>query len=297
MKKNHIDKNRMLKLYPFLIVLLSLVSGCNPNGFEQHSSGLLYRVLNESESQIELRTGDYVELEFAYYTETDSLLFHSGEFGGYLKMQISENSHKGGCFEDALTLMNPGDKYIFIIPTDSFYAKTKKSPIPEGVKPGTNLYFNIHVIRKVPEVVINREKELLIKQMEKQEKVLLEQFISDNNIKTPPTKSGLYIIVTEEGKGKKAIANEQIAVHYTGKLLDGKIFDSSYKRKEPFVFRLGAEEAIKGWDEAFLGMRKGTKATLIIPSDLAYGKEGYASIIPPYSSLIFEIELIDDKKK
>lgn len=295
MKKNHINII-MIKLIPVFLILISLFYSCNSSEFKEHSSGLTYRVLNESESKIELRTGDYVELEFAYYTETDSLLFHSREIGGYLKMQISESSHNGGSFEDALTIMNPGDRYIFIIPTDSFYAKTKKSPIPEGVNSGTNLYFNIHMVRKVPEVVINREKELLVKEMEKQEMIVLEQFISDNKIKTPPTESGLYIIINEEGKGKAVKSGDLITAHYTGKLLDGKIFDSSYKRKEPFVFRIGNKEAIKGWDEAFLGMKKGTKATLIIPSKLAYGKDGYSSIIAPYSSLVFEVELIDIKK-
>ncbi|NJO91314.1 MAG: peptidylprolyl isomerase, partial [Chloroflexia bacterium] len=83
--------------------------------------------------------------------------------------------------------------------------------------------------------------------------------------------------------------------HYTGSLINGEIFDSSYNRNKPFAFKLGAKEVIDGWEEGFSYMKKGGKARFIIPSELAYGKEGFSTIIPPYSSLLFEVELIDIK--
>ena len=94
------------------------------------------------------------------------------------------------------------------------------------------------------------------------------------------------------GDGQPRIGGEVIA-HYDGRLLDGTPFDSSYQRGTPFTFRIGVGAVIAGWDEAFLTMRKGEKRTLIIPYWLAYGTEGRPPKIPPKSTLVFEVELID----
>ena len=91
----------------------------------------------------------------------------------------------------------------------------------------------------------------------------------------------------------KPQAGQRVKVHYTGKLLDGTVFDSSVERGEPFEFALGAGQVIKGWDEGIALMSKGEKGILYIPYDLAYGQMGAGGVIPPYANLIFEVELID----
>ena len=82
-------------------------------------------------------------------------------------------------------------------------------------------------------------------------------------------------------------------MHYTGTLTDGSKFDSSRDRGQPFVFTIGVGQVIKGWDEAFLSMKKGEKRTLIIPHWLGYGEKGSGKMIPGKATLIFEVELID----
>lgn len=106
--------------------------------------------------------------------------------------------------------------------------------------------------------------------------------------------SGLRYIVRAPGTGEATphIGDEVIA-HYEGRLLDGTAFDSSYKKGVPFTFRLGTGAVIRGWDDAFIGMKKGEKRTLIIPYWLAYGEKGRPPKIPPKATLIFEVELID----
>ena len=107
------------------------------------------------------------------------------------------------------------------------------------------------------------------------------------------TASGLKYVVTKEGEGDKTPAKGgTITAHYTGTLLDGTKFDSSVDRNEPFVTAIGIGQVIAGWDEAFLAMKKGEKRTLIIPSDLAYGDNGYPGVIPPKATLVFDVELI-----
>lgn len=97
------------------------------------------------------------------------------------------------------------------------------------------------------------------------------------------------------GEGVEAIAGKNVVVHYTGWLLNGKKFDSSVDRNDKFEFGLGQQQVIEGWDKGVAGMRVGGKRKLTIPSNMAYGPMGFGSVIPPDSTLIFEVELFDVK--
>ncbi len=107
------------------------------------------------------------------------------------------------------------------------------------------------------------------------------------------TASGLTIIVLAEGHGDRvAKAGDTVTVNYVGTLEDGKQFDASADHGGPFTFPLGESKVIAGWDEGVAGMKIGEKRKLIVPSKLAYGKEGAGGVIPPNATLIFEVELV-----
>ena len=109
---------------------------------------------------------------------------------------------------------------------------------------------------------------------------------------TMTTASGLEYTITEKGTGKTPAIGDKVVVHYTGKLTDETVFDSSVKRGQPFTFELGAGQVIKGWDEAFQLLQVGDKATIKFGPELGYGDRGQGSI-PANSTLIFDIELLD----
>ena len=117
-------------------------------------------------------------------------------------------------------------------------------------------------------------------------------FLADNakreGVVTLP--SGLQYEIIKEGNGIKPNANDQVKCHYEGTLIDGTLFDSSIKRGQPTVF--GVSQVIKGWVEALQLMPEGSKWKLYIPSELGYGSQQAGEMIPPYSTLIFEVELI-----
>ena len=106
------------------------------------------------------------------------------------------------------------------------------------------------------------------------------------------TDSGLRYQIIQEGTGQKAAAGQTVSVHYKGQLLDGTVFDSSYKRQQPIDFVLGQGQVIPGWDEGVSLLKVGDKARFVIPSDLAYGSRGAGGVIPPDAALIFDVELV-----
>ena len=106
------------------------------------------------------------------------------------------------------------------------------------------------------------------------------------------TASGLIIEDLVVGDGAEATAGQHVTVHYTGWLTDGRKFDSSKDRNDPFQFALGARHVIAGWDEGVQGMKIGGTRKLTIPSDLGYGARGAGGVIPPNATLVFEVELL-----
>lgn len=123
-------------------------------------------------------------------------------------------------------------------------------------------------------------------------KLFLENNAKAEGIVTLP--SGLQYKVLKTGTGPKPTVTDKVSVHYTGKLLDGKVFDSSVERNEPASFEVGG--VIAGWTEALQLMNVGSKWELYIPSELGYGERGAGGVIPPHATLIFEVELLSIDK-
>ena len=121
----------------------------------------------------------------------------------------------------------------------------------------------------------------------------LRDFFAKNNIKAQKTSSGLYYTITKEGEGNQIVAGDTVSVNYTGKLIDGKIFDSnidSSAHPEPLTIEIGKGRVVKGMDEGILLLKKGSKATIFLPSILAYGIKEHGNV-PANSILTFDLEI------
>ena len=159
----------------------------------------------------------------------------------------------------------------------------------------------IDIIRKGDNAKKFDSKAIFDKELEKLEKQAAEkakkakEAIDELKKGAKVTSSGLAYKIIKKGTGARAEAGKTVSVHYTGKLSNGTKFDSSYDRNQPIEFELGRGRVIKGWDEGISLLNVGSKATFIIPPDLAYGARGAGGVIPPNATLIFDVELVEIK--
>lgn len=126
------------------------------------------------------------------------------------------------------------------------------------------------------------------------EKVVLRQFIAEKKLSLDPLPSGLLYLNLVPGTGNKVAMGDTVTVHYEGRFLNGRFFDSTVRRNQPFQFVYGTEwQVISGLEEAIGMMREGERSLFILPSEMGFGNEGSSTgIIPPFTSLIFEVELL-----
>jgi FKBP-type peptidyl-prolyl cis-trans isomerase FkpA len=229
----------------------------------------------------------------------------------YLEMQLPKSTFQGS-FEDALAMMGVGDSASFKISADSVYLKTFGAPqLPPYIEKGSMLTFDVKMEKITSKADAEAQQKQRMEEQQKmmqvkfdEEKVAIEKYIADNKITAKPTETGLYIIEIAKGKGPSPKPGQMVKVAYTGRVLNGKVFDTSNPKDakdagifdesnpyQPYEFPLGQQRVIAGWDEAIMTMKQGGKARLIIPSSLGYGPQGNGPI-PPFATLDFNVELV-----
>jgi len=254
------------------------------------TTGLSY-VMHKSNKGPKLKLDDVVTLNLKYITSKDSLVFDSWKMGKPIQLKIAKASFKGDLM-DGLTLLTVGDSASFLINADSLFTKTFGAPRPAFIDSSSFLSFTVKVISTTTDAALKAEELKAEKENAMKENEVIAKYIADKQITPSKSSSGLMYIISEPGAGEQAQAGKTVKVHYTGRLLDGTKFDSSLDRNDPIEFKLGQGMVIKGWDEGIALLKVGGKALLIIPSNLAYGSRGAGGVIPPFSPLTFEVELV-----
>lgn len=265
----------------------SLFPGYKPTG-----TGLYYKQIVKGEGE-PIKNGDVIKVRLAYYIN-DSLLYTTDSLPEPAYDLVHDSPFQGDLYE-GFRMMHVGDSMSFMINADSVFQKQFRAPVlPSFVTPGSFMRWEVTVDAAMTEEAFQQMKEDEAAALQQASKDAFAAYLAENGVDAQPTESGLVYVCTKPGKGKKPVANQMVKVHYTGRLLDGTVFDSSVERGEPIEFTLGVHQVIAGWDEGIALMSKGEKGILYIPFDLAYGPRNMG-VIAPYSNLVFEVELVDFK--
>ncbi len=285
---------KKIELILIVIFLFSISSCRTTKRTSKHTTktGIQYKFVDKNKKARQPKVDDFIFLDVEYLIN-DSLLFESKVLNSDLKINFIEPIYEGDVNE-GLALMHEGDSLIFWIDANKFYEKNMGS-VPAYVKEKDMIEFRVRMNKISSPDEDKKQSDTKNKVLKDEEDRKLQAYLKENKIKTKPTESGLYFIETEKGRGVRATKGKTVVVHYTGYFLDGTKFDSSADRNEPFEFELGAGRVIAGWDEGIALMDVGDKATLIIPSKIAYGERGAGGSIPPFSPIIFDVELLKVK--
>ncbi len=266
------------------------------NVFLKTANGIEYKIVKASKSKRTPNVGDVMYMNMSYRTErTDSLLFASSDLGEEFRMRLVAPSDKG-CIEEALMLLHEGDSAVIKVDAIKFFVKSQgKASIPAFIKKGDRLVFNVKMKKIVSGLdYANANKDMYQKRID-EENSLINRFLINMNYPLKKTDSGLHILTINKGAGKKPSVGSTVKIDYTAAFIDGSVFDSTLERSEPFSFVTGKKEVIVGLEEAVMNMQVGDHCLVIIPFRLAYGDQKYGNVIPPFSTLVFEIELLDAK--
>lgn len=268
-------------------VMLSFLTGCDnaSNGCKTTENGLKYSFVKKSHRGNLPQIGDIIEFRWACtLNDTLTLIPSTDEM-----IKLAEPAFKSDIME-GFAMMHIGDSALFFADVETVFVKMFGYPrVPGDMDSTSVIRFDVRMNDFYP------ESEFENKMKEKGEKAIavLKKYIEDNNILAEPTESGLYYVQISEGNGEKPAQGANVKVHYTGKLLNGEVFDSSIERGEPIDIPIGVGRVIPGWDEGIMMMSKGEKGVLYIPYNLGYGERGAGGVIPPFANLIFEVELVD----
>ncbi len=284
------------------MVLLAACSTSKKSGkktdYQKTASGIEYKMYRDNKATPNAKESDFVEIHI-HTKYNDSLIFDSRTNNNGKPVSFPVNKPRfNGDLAELLSMMSAGDSMIAMVQVDSIIAAKQKTQ--PWMKPGGKVTYIISMMTVKTQEQVNKEKNMSNSEQFAIDDKIIFKYIADKRITgVQKTSSGLYYTITQEGAGAKAKAGQTVYVNYTGRTLDGNIFDSSidpkFKHQEPISFLLGKGNVIQGWDEGIALLNKGAKATLFIPSPLAYGKNSPTAAIPANSILIFDVELVDVK--
>ena len=294
--------------------VMLLAASCQ--SFKKGDGGLEYNLVDDVAKEKAV-AGDFLSVDLTITSDkNDSLLNSTYDLGLPQIVNIAPDSIPGaykGDYNSMFKFLGEGDSAVFKLNMDTMAAKTGQ-PKPEFADKFVTFTVKVRKHFKKGQLTdsalyaeIDGYFKGELEGLKKAEEGKISKYVADKKLEPKKTASGLQYVVTEEGKGAKPVLGDTVVVNYTGMLTNGTVFDSSIKENaikaklpmdpmrtfEPLKFSIGNQPVIQGWTEGLLLFGKGTKATLIIPSSLAYGDRPAGQKIPPYAPLIFDVELVD----
>ncbi len=296
-----------------------------PAGYVKYK-GVAYKIVGHGKGTKKAAIGDIVE--FHVIAQIDTVVTAGDRKGKHDTVVVGDSRHQqdgrpavakvdsvktDGQWPAILPFLVTGDSVLVEVACGTILKNTpaeQKKQLPPWMKAGNKISINLKVEAIKTMEAYQKEMQAKQEQMQKDMKEksaqqgpiddkLIQDYLTQNNIKAEKTASGLYYSITKEGEGSAIGKGQTASVNYTGKLLNGKMFDSNTDpakgHVQPFEFKVGAGRVIAGWDEGVALLKKGTKATLYIPSGMGYGARGAGADIPPNAVLMFDIEVLEVK--
>jgi FKBP-type peptidyl-prolyl cis-trans isomerase len=305
-----------MTLKPLLFTLAGIAmfsaSRAQDVSFQKTAKGLQYHIYTSNTGD-KIKLTDVVTFQAIQKTEKDSVLFSTYKTGKPVKLQVQASQNIGDLM-DIFPLLAVNDSALVKVPTDSIFVGHEDQR-PPFLPKGSNLLFTLKIqrIQSLANAMAERDSAMAvvkaaIDKLKNAEKPARDKYITDNKLVVKTTLSGLKYLVKKPTLKRKPLKGDTVYVNYVGRTLEGKVFDSSIeivakaagleqpgRTYEPLDLVLGEGKVIKGWEEAVALMNEGSKATFIIPSDLAYGENAAGPDIAPYSTLVFDMELVKIK--
>ncbi len=274
-------------------------------GFKKdEKSGIYYKFHTHDEKAAKPKEGDILTLNIRNYLKIkgkDSVLLNSASNPMPFQVPFAKSVYKGD-INTAFGMMNIGDSATFILNAKDFFMKTARYPmLPEGIDSTTKIYFDIKILKAQTEEQIRKEKQEKIEKYQKEEPVQIEEFVKANNM-TSKSASGIYTLIANAGSGRNFTKGDFITMHIQIEDVKGKKIYSSYDQGKPTTIEFGKPIDTKGFDEVLAKLKKGAKATALVPSHMGFGEQGRQNqmgqyIIEPYSPIVYKMEIIDLKTK
>ncbi|MBR0072348.1 MAG: FKBP-type peptidyl-prolyl cis-trans isomerase [Bacteroidales bacterium] len=273
---------KTLKIAALAAVAALIFAACG-DGYETTASGLKYKFISQNKDGVQVSNGDLI-IGKAVIIFNDSII--DSVKGEPTPLFLADTTIGGNYFSrnlnQGLVMLHQGDEAEFVFDADSLQALGMQLPATYKAGEKQTMKYRITVSE-------------LMNEAGEQKKI--EKYLADNALNIKPTEDGIYIISVEHGKGPKVEEGKTIKVNYTGRFLDGQIFDSSDTTQapgahEPIEYVVGQQPMIPGWEKAMADMEQGGKARVMIPSKLAYGTSG---MMIPYSTLLFDFEVLSVK--
>lgn len=290
---------QIVKIYVAFFILI-LVAGCNYSDYETTPDGLRYKYLKRGQGLALPERGQVVFINYEIKNEEDSLIFSTyRDTKKADRIPFGPPTHKNGDIFSAIGMMSEGDSMAFLINADSFYMKTRLwNKLPDFIKKGSDLKFTI-VLEKIMsenEYVEFENKEKYARFLKEVE--LMDSAMNMNSWDMVKLDNGIRYYVTEKGSGKKVNMDDRVNFHYIGKVLNtGTEFINSYMMGSAASFRAGdptiEPECI---NHMIFELNEGDKATFFIPFDLGYVDKRVGNLVPPYSTLVYEVNLVKVEK-
>ena len=299
---------KQLRMATAMVAGTMLLAACGSGdmkGFKQTDEGLYYRFEQQCKDSLQVQEGDVLVGEMTIRLDSTVLRSNVGRTERLMPVVPMYD----GVLHEGLLMMHKGDRAIFAIEADSmakFMQPNQMPPMYEQGK-GMKFYYEVNLQDIVTREEFAEEQTNYQKEMEQaraEEPELIAAYVKEHGVKAQPNAKGLYVIVNKKGNGPTVAVGREVTISYTGRLLDGTIFDSSNETDcaaagmpchEPLTYVVGQMSLIPGWEEGVMGQPAGSKLQLIIPSAMGYGPQGAGQQIPPYSPLVFDIEILSVK--